>query len=149
MKSNAAHPPIPVNTTLSSLIRYTTGVALLLVLLVACYRSDPTPQVSASASATTPAPAAAPAAPVAQATQPTAEGEFYVEGDIPPPQSEVMIPRPGPDVEWVAGYWGFEGGRREWVRGHWERPPHAHATWVAPRWEPRGRGHVFIRGYWR
>ena len=46
------------------------------------------------------------------------------------------------DVVWISGYWGWEGGRREWFRGHWERPPHGFTTWVAPRWEPRGRGYA-------
>jgi hypothetical protein len=67
----------------------------------------------------------------------------------PPPVQEVMVERPAPDYVWISGYWGWENGRRQWFRGHWERPPRGYHAWVAPRWEHRGNGYAFIRGYWR
>jgi hypothetical protein len=115
---------------------------LLLGLLAGCNR-----QTDTSAVAAAPAPAAAPAA--APAPAPVATDEMYVDSEPPPPQTEVVVASPGPDYVWIGGYWGFNSGRREWVRGRWERPPHAHATWVQPRWEHRGHGYVFVRGTWR
>ena len=56
--------------------------------------------------------------------------------------------RPSRDHVWVAGYWGYRRGEREWVPGHWERPPQGRTVWVEPRWEKRGRGYAFIEGYW-
>ena len=75
--------------------------------------------------------------------------EIIVEDAPPPPVHEVIVASPGHGYVWVDGYWGWIGGRREWVRGHWERPPHRHAVWVSPRWEHRGHGYVYIGGYWR
>ncbi len=117
------------------------GPILLLGLLAGCNRSADT---SAVAAAPAPAPAATAPAPVTNVDETT-----YVESEPPPPQTEVVVASPGPDFVWVGGYWGFNAGRREWVRGTWQRPPHPHATWVAPRWEHHGRGYVFVRGTWR
>jgi len=74
--------------------------------------------------------------------------EMYVESELPPPQTEIVVTSPAPDYVWICGYWGWNAGRRDWVRGRWERPPHAHAAWEQPRWERRGHGYVFVRGYW-
>jgi hypothetical protein len=70
------------------------------------------------------------------------------EAPPPPPAPEVIIERPGSGYVWIAGYWGWENGRRQWFRGHWERPPRGYSTWVAPRWEHRPHGYVYVRGYW-
>jgi hypothetical protein len=80
-----------------------------------------------------------------------ASAEFYVNDAPPPPRREVIVERdrPGRDYVWVAGYWGVRGGRRDWIPGHWERPPHPHMTWVEPRWEHRDRGYVFVEGRWK
>jgi hypothetical protein len=67
----------------------------------------------------------------------------------PPPEPEIRVAAPGPDHIWIAGYWGWENGRRQWFRGHWERPPHGYRVWVQPRWEHRPHGYVFVRGYWQ
>lgn len=67
----------------------------------------------------------------------------------PPPVQEVLVASPGPGYIWVAGYWGWENGRRQWFRGHWELPPRGYHAWIAPRWEHRRHGYVYIRGYWR
>jgi len=71
-------------------------------------------------------------------------------GVPPPPRREVIIERDRPSREhvWIAGYWANHRGRRDWVAGHWERPPHGRTVWVEPRWEKRGRGYAFIEGYW-
>lgn len=73
-----------------------------------------------------------------------------VVADPPPPPLEVDVRTvaPGPDYIWITGYWGWENGRREWFRGHWERPPHGYRVWVQPRWEHRPHGYVFVRGHW-
>jgi hypothetical protein len=73
-----------------------------------------------------------------------------VLGAPPPPRREVIVERdrPSRDHVWVAGYWGLREGKRDWVAGHWERPPHGRTVWIEPRWEKRGRGYVFVDGYW-
>jgi hypothetical protein len=68
----------------------------------------------------------------------------------PPPRHEVIIERdrPSRDHVWINGYWMNNHGRREWLAGHWERPPQGRTLWVEPRWEKRGRGYAFVEGYW-
>ena len=134
-------PIHPMRFVTLSQLRRETGAMMIMAMLAGCNRNAPS---SAPATAAAPAPAPAPIAP----GQPT-PGEFYVEGDLPPPEPEVQVVSPGPGFVWIAGCWGWRDGGRIWERGHWERPPHAHAEWVSPRWDRRGRGHVFVRGYWR
>jgi hypothetical protein len=67
----------------------------------------------------------------------------------PPPMVEVVGVAPSPDHIWIGGYWGWDGHRRSWIRGHYELPPHGRHTWVAARWDHRGGNYVFVRGYWR
>ena len=65
----------------------------------------------------------------------------------PPPRPRVVRvrpPRPGPDWEWVDGYWFVERGRYRWHDGYWTRPPYAGYRWVAPRYE----GGQWFNGYW-
>jgi hypothetical protein len=80
---------------------------------------------------------------------PPATAEIVVTEAPPPPMRETIVSTPGPGYIWIAGYWGWEHGRRVWVSGHWEVPPHGHHTWVEARWERRGHDYVFVRGYWR
>ncbi len=87
-------------------------------------------------------------APTAVVVAPPAP-EIVVQEAPPPPMVEVVGAAPAPGYIWVNGYWGWEHGRREWIRGHWEFPPHGYRTWVEPRWERHGHGYVFVRGYWR
>ncbi len=75
--------------------------------------------------------------------------EISVNEAPPPPREEVVVERPSRDHIWIAGYWGWNHGRHEWVSGHWELPPRGRHEWIAPRWERRGSGYVFFRGYWR
>jgi hypothetical protein len=131
-----------MNTATIRKYGWCAGPALLVALMTGCNRSEtaaPAPVASA------PAPAAAAAA----APAPAPAEEMYVESEPPPPPNEVVVASPGPGFVWVGGYWGWNAGRRAWVGGRWERPPHEHATWVQPRWDHRGRGYVFVKGYWR
>jgi hypothetical protein len=73
---------------------------------------------------------------------------IVAEPPPPPPETDVRSPAPGPGYTWIPGYWGWENGRRQWFRGHWEQPPRGYRVWVAPRWEHRVHGYVFVRGYW-
>ncbi len=66
----------------------------------------------------------------------------------PAPQPEVVLARPTPHHNWLAGYWTWRNDRYEWVAGHWELPPYTGAQWVMPRWEPQGSAYVFTEGYW-
>ena len=50
---------------------------------------------------------------------------------------------------WIAGYYGFDGYRYNWVPGHWEVPPPEVTVFVRPHWVYRGGQYVYIRGYWR
>ena len=74
---------------------------------------------------------------------------FSIGTPPPAPRAYRVAPRPGPDYEWVEGYWYPMGGRWAWHNGYWTRPPYAGAYWAAPyyyrgqyfegRWEgPRG-----------
>ncbi|MEO8503362.1 MAG: hypothetical protein ABI609_05650 [Acidobacteriota bacterium] len=64
---------------------------------------------------------------------------------------EVAAVRPSSHHVWVAGYWHWPEGGREWawVGGAWTLPPHAHATWVGPRYVRRDGEWVYTSGYWR
>ncbi len=68
----------------------------------------------------------------------------------PPPPTEVIVERPHRNWVWVPGYyrWIPRHQRYAWVRGHWVRPPYAHAVWIAPRWEERNGEWVYSKGRW-
>ena len=55
-----------------------------------------------------------------------------------------VAPQPGPDYEWVEGYWYPQGNRYRWHDGYWTRPPAPGSYWVAPYWS-NGR---YYEGYW-
>ena len=70
-------------------------------------------------------------------------------GPPPAPRAYRVPPQPGPDYDWIEGYWYPQGSKYVWHNGYWTRPPYAGAYWVAPwhdgtnynegRWEgPRG-----------
>jgi hypothetical protein len=65
-------------------------------------------------------------------------------GEPPPPRSYYVPARPGPDYEWVEGYWFPEAGRWHWHDGYWTRPPYGGAYWVQPYYL---NGH-YVGGYW-
>jgi len=65
------------------------------------------------------------------------------ETDAPPPPTQVevipIIPFIG--ALWIAGHWGWQGGRHHWVGGRWVAPrPGYH--WHPHRWDHSG-------GRWR
>jgi hypothetical protein len=81
-----------------------------------------------------------------------AQVSFGIRIGPPPVERAYRVPpRPGPDFEWIEGYWYPQGNRYVWHNGYWTRPPYEGAYWVAPyyvggqyyagRWEGR-RGFV-------
>ena len=63
----------------------------------------------------------------------------------PPPPPVVYTPAcPGPEYNWIPGYWYPLGPRYVWHAGYWERPPHVGAYWVRPRYYE----HRYYPGYW-
>jgi len=85
---------------------------------------------------------------------PAGGGPAYEESNVvvdvapPAPYVEVVPALPYPGAIWIGGYWGWSGGRHQWVPGRWEhgRPgyhwrPHA---WVnqGGRWQLHGGGWV-------
>jgi WXXGXW repeat (2 copies) len=66
-------------------------------------------------------------------------------GPPPPPRVvRVIPPSPGPDYNWIGGYWYADGGRYRWHAGYYTRPPYAGAHWVVPHHD----GQRFYAGYW-
>ena len=66
-------------------------------------------------------------------------------GQPPPPPRAYRVPaQPGPDYEWVEGYWYPQNGRWAWHNGYWTRPPYEGAYWAAPYYN---RGEYF-EGRW-
>ncbi len=73
----------------------------------------------------------------------------YVGMAPPPPRYEAYGYAPGPGYVWINGYWGYGGGRYNWVPGRWARPPHARDRWEAGRWEHTRQGYRYYEGRWR
>ena len=65
-------------------------------------------------------------------------------GQPPAPRRYRVPPRPGPDYEWVEGYWYPVNGRWTWHDGYWTRPPYEGAYWVAPYYD----GGRYYGGEW-
>ena len=66
----------------------------------------------------------------------------------PQPQVEVIGVAPSPNHFWIAGHWGYYGGRYMWQGGRWEirRPGY---FWGQPTWVRYGGGWRYQRGGWR
>ncbi|HWB99406.1 MAG TPA: hypothetical protein VG672_22005 [Bryobacteraceae bacterium] len=73
----------------------------------------------------------------------------YVRVGPPRPVREVIVARPSPRHVWIPGYYAWNGGRYNWVRGYWAMPPRPRAVWVPGSWVHRRGGYVWIAGYWR
>jgi hypothetical protein len=85
--------------------------------------------------------------------QPQPGGLYEQQGVIvdvapPAPYVEVVPVLPFLGALWIAGFWGWHGGRHHWVPGRYERPRpgyswNAHG-WVQQggRWHSRGGGWV-------
>ena len=65
-------------------------------------------------------------------------------GPPPAPRAYRVPPQPGPDYEWIEGYWYPQGSRYVWHNGYWTRPPYEGAYWV----EPYHVGGKYFEGRW-
>ena len=83
-----------------------------------------------------------------QAYYSDAGGPVVVTDVAPPaPYVEVVPAIPFPGALWIGGYWGWSGGRHNWVPGRWERPRPGY-TWSPHRWEQRGGRWQLHPGGW-
>jgi hypothetical protein len=74
---------------------------------------------------------------------------YYVEAPVapPPPYAEVVPLMPFAAALWIAGYWGWHGGRHEWVPGRWEHDrPGSH--YEPHRWDRAGGNWQLRGGQW-
>ena len=76
-------------------------------------------------------------------------GVVYVQARPPVPVAEVVVASPGPEYVWVPGYHRWDGAAYVWVKGTWQRPPHAHAQWVAGHWAEHKNGWYWVEGRWK
>jgi hypothetical protein len=53
-------------------------------------------------------------------------------GPPPEPRAYRVPPQPGPDYEWIEGYWYPQGNHYVWHNGYWTHAPYEGAYWVAP-----------------
>jgi WXXGXW repeat (2 copies) len=65
-------------------------------------------------------------------------------GPPPPPPAYRVAPPPGPEYEWVDGYWYPQGKHYRWHDGYWTRAPYPGAYWVQPYYL-EGR---YYTGHW-
>ncbi len=63
-------------------------------------------------------PYGAPAAPYGYAS----DGEIVAAVAPPAPYVETVPAAPFVGAVWIGGYWGYHGGRHEWVPGRYEAP---------------------------
>ena len=73
-----------------------------------------------------------------------------VEQAPPPPVVErPRGDRPGPEAQWIGGYWAWDAARRDyvWAAGGWRVPP-AGKIWVNGQWRRDDRGWYRIAGTW-
>lgn len=74
-------------------------------------------------------------------------GGAYVTVEPPAPRVEVIGVAPAPGYLWIGGYWGWNGGRHEWVPGRWEAPRPGY-RWVPHAWVREGGGWRMHEGHW-
>ena len=76
-------------------------------------------------------------------------GGYYAS--VPPPavRYEQRGIAPGAGYVWIDGYWGYNGGRYNWVSGRWTRPPRGRSRWEPGRWETRRGRYHYRDGRWR
>lgn len=76
-------------------------------------------------------------------------GSVVVTADIAPPApyAEVVPAMPYAGAVWLGGYWGWGGGRHQWVPGRWDahRPGYA---WRPYAWAPHGGRWQLNAGGW-
>jgi hypothetical protein len=74
----------------------------------------------------------------------------YVTQAPPPVVVEQVPPSPGIGFIWVQGYQHWDRDHYVWMKGHYDRPPHAGAVWVQPHYEKADRGgYHYQPGYWK
>ena len=84
----------------------------------------------------------------AVAAEPGYEGPV-VDVAPPSPYVEVVPVIPFAGALWIGGYWGWFGGRHQWVPGRWERP-RAGFAWQPHAWvQINGRWHLHGGGWVR
>ena len=82
---------------------------------------------------------------LASASAAQAQISFGVHlGPPPAPRAYRVPPQPGPDYEWIEGYWYPQGNQYRWHAGYWSRPPYPGAYW-APAYYDRGE---YFAGRW-
>jgi hypothetical protein len=82
---------------------------------------------------------------LAPASIANAEVTFGIRIGEPPAPRYYRVPaQPGPNYEWIEGYWAPARGRYVWHDGYWARPPYAGAYWVAPYYS----GGRYFAGRW-
>ena len=79
--------------------------------------------------------------------EPVPYGGVYAAVPPPPPQVEVVGVAPAPGYFWIGGYWGWAGGRHEWVPGRWEAPRPGY-RYVPHAWVQEGDGWRMHGGRW-
>ena len=82
----------------------------------------------------------------AAASTASAQVSFDIHIGHPPPAPRAyhVAPQPGPDYEWIEGYWYPANGKYVWHQGYWTRPPYQGAYWIQPYYE---NGHYYS-GRW-
>lgn len=83
-----------------------------------------------------------------QPVTPTVADTVVVEAP-PPPQTEVIVERPGPQYVWIGGYWRPWNRRWIWNPGRWDRPHAGFSVWLPPTYEHRRDGWFYVEGRWR
>jgi hypothetical protein len=63
-------------------------------------------------------------------------GQGYYDGA--PVYASDIPPCPGPDYDWVDGYWSQDYGRRSWIAGSWNR-----RQFERPRYDNRFYGNAY------
>jgi hypothetical protein len=61
---------------------------------------------------------------------------------------EVRPAAPSRRHVWIAGYWGWRGGKHMWFDGHWALPPGVGFVWQPARWEQVNGAYMFYEGHW-
>lgn len=89
-----------------------------------------------------------------QPVPPVGQGSYdqapiVVDVAPPAPYVEVIPVLPFLGALWIAGYWGWYGGRHQWVPGRYERPRPGYG-WNAHSWvQQGGRWHLHGGGWAR
>ena len=79
----------------------------------------------------------------------TAPAVMVVDTPPPAPYAEVIPATPYPGAVWIGGYWGWNGGRHQWVPGYYDRGRPGY-RYEPHRWENRGgRWHLHAGGWIR